>query len=88
MADRDDEGATRHAAHARQLQHDEKGQRARSERQEGARGNADATPSGEVPQAGMNPELGDMDAEADPDRDPKGGSDGLPGKMGGGLLGG
>ncbi|RPE81939.1 hypothetical protein [Vulcaniibacterium tengchongense] len=40
-----------------------------------------------VPQGGVNPEMGDMDAAADPDRDPDDGDGGLPGKAGGGLMG-
>lgn len=40
-----------------------------------------------VLQGGMNPEVGDLDAEADPDQEPD--DDGsLPGRMGGGLIGG
>ena len=88
MDDRDDDSTARPQASAQQPQHDGNDLRDRSERQEGDRDHASATPAGEVPQAGMNSELGDMDAEADPDRDPEQGSDGLPGKMGGGLLGG
>jgi hypothetical protein len=87
MPDRDHDSAARQPASAQQPQHDENDRRERSERQEGGR-DGGKTPTSEVPQAGMNPELGDMDAEADPDRDPDQGGGGLPGKMGGGLLGG
>lgn len=40
-----------------------------------------------VPPGGVNPELGDMDAAADPDDDEKD-TNGLPGRAGGGLIGG
>lgn len=40
------------------------------------------------PQGGLNPELGDMDAEADPEQDTTDIENGLPGKAGGGLIGG
>lgn len=43
--------------------------------------------SNRVPQGGLNPEIGDMDAEADPDQEDDRES-GLPGKAGGGLMGG
>jgi hypothetical protein len=56
-------------------------------RREGSRDDADAQRIEDV-QDGVNRELGDMDAEADPNRDPKDDDDGLPGKMGGGLMGG
>lgn len=40
-----------------------------------------------VPQGGLNQEIGDMDAEADPDQEAD--RDGaLPGRAGGGLMGG
>lgn len=41
-----------------------------------------------VPQGGMNPEIGDLDAEADPDRQESDADESLPGRMGGGLIGG
>lgn len=43
--------------------------------------------SNRAPRGGLNEEIGDMDAEAEPDQE---GSreDGLPGKAGGGLMGG
>lgn len=88
MPDRDDDSAARQPASAQQPQHDENDRQDRTERQEGGRDDAGKTTTSEVSQAGMNPELGDMDAEADSDRDPDQGSGGLPGKMGGGLLGG
>lgn len=57
-------------------------------RREGTRDDTDAEEIEDV-QGGVNPEIGDMDAEADPDRDPNDDDDtGLPGKMGGGLMGG
>lgn len=40
------------------------------------------------PQGGLNPELGDMDAEVDPEQDTTDIENGLPGKAGGGLMGG
>ena len=40
-----------------------------------------------VPQGGLNQEIGDMDAEADPDQE-NDRENGLPGKAGGGLMGG
>lgn len=40
------------------------------------------------PQGGLNPELGDMDAEVDPEQDTTDIENGLPGKAGGGLIGG
>ncbi|WP_206862341.1 hypothetical protein [Lysobacter changpingensis] len=47
-----------------------------------------------VPSGGMNPEVGELDADADAERDPAaqddqddGGDNSLPGKMGGGLMG-
>ncbi|WP_225540862.1 hypothetical protein [Xanthomonas sp. XNM01] len=40
------------------------------------------------PAGGLNPELGDLDAAADPDHAPDEDDDGLPGKAGGGLVGG
>ena len=47
-----------------------------------------------VPPGGMNPEVGELDADADAERDPDadddqddGDENSLPGKMGGGLLG-
>jgi len=47
-----------------------------------------------VPNGGMNPEVGELDADADAERDPEaeddqddGDENSLPGKMGGGLLG-
>jgi len=47
-----------------------------------------------VPNGGMNPEVGELDADADAERDPDadddqddGDDNSLPGKMGGGLLG-
>jgi hypothetical protein len=43
--------------------------------------------SNRVPTGGLNEEIGDMDAEADPDQDADH-EDGLPGKAGGGLMGG
>jgi len=42
----------------------------------------------EVPRGGMNPELGDIDAQADPERASEGDDDALPGRVGGGLVGG
>ena len=57
-------------------------------RREGSRDDTDAQQIEGV-QGGVNREIGDMDAEADPDRDPEDDDDnGLPGKMGGGLMGG
>lgn len=40
------------------------------------------------PAGGLNPELGDLDAAADPGHAPDEDDDGLPGKAGGGLVGG
>ena len=47
-----------------------------------------------VPNGGMNPEVGELDADAEAERDPDaqddqddGGDNSLPGKMGGGLMG-
>ena len=50
---------------------------------------ADAEAAHVVPQGGLNPEVGDMDAETDPDSVPDDDDEnGLPGKAGGGLIGG
>lgn len=56
--------------------------------QQGSRDDTDAQQLEEIPHGGVNPEVGDMDAEADPDRDPRDDDNSLPGKMGGGLMGG
>ena len=41
-----------------------------------------------VPSGGLNREVGDLDAEADPDHDATGDDGHLPGRVGGGLAGG
>lgn len=57
-------------------------------RQENSHEDAEAQQVESVPQGGLNPEIGDIDAEADPDRKRQDGDNGLPGKAGGGLMGG
>ena len=52
---------------------------------EGSRDDTDAQQIEDV-QGGLNEEIGDMDAETDPDADSD--DEGLPGKLGGGLMGG
>lgn len=43
-------------------------------------------PPAHVPDAGLNPEVGDLDAAADPEREAD--DEALPGRAGGGLAGG
>ncbi len=48
----------------------------------------DSTQAPPVPKGGLNEEIGDLDAPRDPENDQQDDEDGLPGRAGGGLIGG